>query len=218
VREPDLPSDDKEPGMRLVGSELAEALTSGQPHRLVFSEADLNGYIRQTLRAKPGNDVIPGFVFKRAFIQLEPGNFWIGMEHRFYDYPLFSRVKFKPVAQNGRVQPELQGGSFGRLSVPKFLMEKLGFVFDGLWKGLKRDEANLKRISQITVEKGRVQIVTPGAAPVAPAAPTAPSVPAASPALSQPGSATGSSPLGQPHLSEPPAPSSGKPLPPPPPL
>lgn len=167
LREPaEVAPDNKETGMRLVGSEVADAVTSGQVRRLVFTEADMNGYLRSTVRPKPGSGMIPGVEFQRAFVQFQPGVCWFGVQQAAFGFPIYTRVAYKPVFQNGKLVPELQGGSLGRLAVPKILMQFGDFMFENLWKGLKRDESSLRKMTAVVLEKQRVMFVTAGGNPV----------------------------------------------------
>src|SRR5688572_20505747 len=144
---------------RLVGSDLLDAVESPQPRQLVFSENDVNAHFRG-LKSKTGG-WIPGLEFKRAYVQFFPGVVRINTEQLLWKYSVFTSIDYRlSVDQGGTFIAEQNGGRFGRLAIHPLLMAYGSAAFDKLWVALKREHDQMKRMQSVTVQKGRVILVT----------------------------------------------------------
>ena len=146
-------------GDRMVGSDLAEALEAAQPRQLVFTENDVNAHLR-SVKNKTGG-WIPGIDFQRAFVQFEPGVVRIGIEQSVFNYSVYTTINEQiGVGADGKLWSKQTGGHFGRLGLHPLLMEYGSVAFSKLWTALKRENDQMNRMQAVTVEKGRIVLIT----------------------------------------------------------
>ena len=143
---------------RMVSSDLIEALEAPQPRQLVFSENDVNAYLRN-VKSKVG-DLIPGVTFQRAYAQFEPETARLGIEESVFGYSIYWTIDEKLGVADGKFFAKQTGMHFGRLGFHPLFMEYLGFPFAKLWTALKREHEQMNRMQTVTVEKGRIILVT----------------------------------------------------------
>jgi hypothetical protein len=157
-----LPDPKKEPAMRLVSSDMMEALESPTPRALSFTEDEVNQYLKQMLKKTEG--VIPGVEFSRAYVAMRPGVLHITSEQTVAGYPLYSGIDFQLEVKDGKFATKVVGGNFGKLSVDPQIMQYLDVVFQNLWKALNRERKQMDKMQSVKVEKERIDLVTKGAA------------------------------------------------------
>ncbi len=160
---PDGVPDPKKPStMRLVSSDMMEALESPAPRALSFSEDEVNQYLKQMLKAKEG--MIPGVQFMRAFVNFRPGALRISSENSVWGYPLYSGVDYHIEVKDGKFTSTVVGGNFGRLAVDPQIMRYGEAAFQSLWTALQRERKQMDRMLSVKVDKERIDLVTKGAA------------------------------------------------------
>ncbi|MES2569272.1 MAG: zinc ribbon domain-containing protein [Verrucomicrobiota bacterium] len=165
VRQPEgVPAAKGEPGgLRMVGSELADAVESPAPRRLDFTEAEINMYLRSAARAKAGGSSIPGVSFERAFVHFEGNLCRINIQQSIWGFPLYSGVLYRLDVKNGQFAPTQLGGNFGRVAISPFLMQHIDIAFQSLWTALKKDQAQMGKMQSITINKKNITFITKGA-------------------------------------------------------
>lgn len=159
----DLPPDRNELAMRLISSELTEAVDAPQPRAIAFTETEVNAHLRQTVKGATEGNLVPGLKFDRTFVHFHPGMTEIHTQHSLYGFPLYSSVMYRLQVQNNAFVPTLVGGSFGSLPVHPLLMQYLDFNFRPLWAGMKRERNCMEKLREIRVEEDRIILVTRGA-------------------------------------------------------
>lgn len=165
AREPeDIPPMKGELGARILSSELTDAAESARPVALVFSEEDANNHLRSNVRSKAGGASIPGVKFERAFVRFEPGVCRIGMQRSVMGYHLYSQSSYKVDLSTGKLVATNVGGSFGRLPVAPWIMKYADITFKRLWSALQRERGQIEKMQSVVIEKGRITLVTRGAA------------------------------------------------------
>lgn len=158
-----VPDPQKKPAtMRLVSSDMMEALESPAPRALSFSEEDVNQYLKQMLKAKEGT--IPGVEFTRAFVNMRPGTMRISSENSVWGYPVYSGVDYHIEVKDGKFVANVIGGNFGRLAVDPQAMHYADFAFQSLWMSLQRERKQMDKMASIKVEDQRIDLVTKGGA------------------------------------------------------
>ncbi len=163
AREPvGVPPSKAELSMRLVSSELMEAAEAPQPRPLAFTEGDVNGYLKQSIKAAATPSKIPGIEYQRAFVAFEPGTVRIFSQQSLWTYPLYANVLYRLEVKNGAFIPTLLGGGFGRLAVHPLIMQYADFTFQKLWVALKRDHGYMKALRDVKLEKDRIILITRG--------------------------------------------------------
>jgi hypothetical protein len=158
-----LPEDKRELSMRLVQSELMEAVQSPTPRAIAFTEGEVNAALKQSLKRAGTAGDIPGLEFQRAYVILKPGVAQVGMQQGLFGYPLYYGVEYQPTVVDGKFTPVLVGGNFGRLPVHPAAMKYLDYAFQKLWLALKREHEQVQKMQNIVVKQGEIVFVTKGA-------------------------------------------------------
>jgi len=165
VQKPDgVPDLKGEPTMRLVSSDMMEAIESPAPRPLSFSEPEVNQYLKQMLKSKEG--AIPGLQFVRAFVNLRPGVIRISTENSAWGYSVYSGVEYRLEVKDGKFTSTVVGGNFGRLAVDPQIMQYADYAFKSLWGALQRERKQMDKMMSIKVGDRRIDLVTKGAAAV----------------------------------------------------
>ena len=159
TQKPDgVPEPGKEVQERMVGGDLMDALDSPQPRRLDFTEAEINGHLRQALKPKDG--AVAGLEFRRAYVNLHAGAIRIGSETSVFGLPIYSGVLYRLEVKEGKFTATLLGGNFGRLSVHPAAMQYLDTFFQKLWTAFARERKQMDKMQVVEVKKGMITLVT----------------------------------------------------------
>ena len=157
----DLPEIKKSDTMRLVSSDMMEALGSPTPARVSFSDDDINRYFKQPL-AKPKDTMVPGVQVIHAYVRCVPGVLRIYSEQSAFGYPTYSRIDYKLAVKDGKFTANIVGGAFGKLSIDPQLMQYADYAFGTVWDSLQRERKQMDKMQSITVGDGRIDLVTKG--------------------------------------------------------
>jgi len=148
--------------------DLEDALKAPGPRRAVYSEAQLNAYLKTTVRAKGRNRGSGGQIeFKRAFTHLykeDGGSIDFIVEHEIFGKPFYISQRYGPVGKDGKITAELRGGSMGRLTFPPFIARAHDIVFKKFWKALDKELVLLGKMQSITVGDRSVEVISKPAA------------------------------------------------------
>ena len=157
-----LPEGKRETSMRLVSSDMMDALGSPIPKRVEFSDDDINQYLKQAVN-KPKETIVPGVTVDRAYIHCEPGVLHITSEMSAFGLPMFSRIDYKLDVKEGKFIPTIVGGAFGRLSIDPQAMQYCDYAFGTLFAALQREHKQMDKMQSVTVEDGKISLTTKGA-------------------------------------------------------
>jgi len=144
---------------RLMQSELMEATQSPVSRTLVFTEADVNGALKQALKRSTASGT-PGLEFQRAYLQFRPGVVRFGAQQALFGYPIYSGVDHKVMIGDGKLRTVLLGGNLGRLPIHPLAMQYLDVLFKKLSNSLIRERTQLDRMQAIDVRQGQVILIT----------------------------------------------------------
>jgi hypothetical protein len=158
----DLPELKKGDMMRLVSSDMMEALGSLTPARVSFTEDDVNQYLKQMLKKK--ETMVPGIDVVHAYVHCVPGALRIYSEQDSFGYPTYSRIDFHLEVKDGKFTATVVGGAFGKLSIDPQLMKYADYAFGTLWESLQRERKQMDKMQSVTVQEGRIDLVTKGLA------------------------------------------------------
>ena len=163
IREPDglPPAKTDDLTLRMIGSELSEAVESPQPRTLIVTEAEANSFLRTSLKSK-GTGWIPGAKFERAFVKFEKEHVYAGLEQSLFGFSLHSGARYRVGMKDGKFFASNVGGNFGRVAIHPFLMNYASAAFQPLWKTLKRERDQVQGMQNVVVEKERIGFVTKG--------------------------------------------------------
>jgi hypothetical protein len=157
----DMPELKKGEMLRLVSSDMMEALGSPTPARVSFTDNDINGYLKQPLN-KPKDTMVPGVQVVHAYVKCLPGVLRIYSEQSAFGFPIYSRIDFKLEVKDGKFMANVVGGAFGKLSIDPQLMQYADYAFGTLWDSLQRERKQMDKMLSITVYEGRIDLVTKG--------------------------------------------------------
>ena len=157
----DMPELKKGEMMRLVSSDMMEALGSPTPARVSFTDNDINGYLKQPLN-KPKDTVVPGVQVVHAYVKCLPGVLRIYSEQSAFGFPIYSRIDFKLEVKDGKFMANVVGGAFGKLSIDPQLMQYADYAFGTLWDSLQRERKQMDKMLSISVGEGHIDLVTKG--------------------------------------------------------
>ena len=147
---------------RLVSSDLMEALGAPKPTAVSFSDDDINHYLQQTI--KPKDTMVPGVQVAHAYVACVPGVLHIYAQHSVFGLPLFSCIEYRLEVKGGKFTPTIVGGAFGKLAVDPRLMQYADYYFGTLWDSLQREHKQMDKMLSVTVQQGRIDLVTKGLA------------------------------------------------------
>jgi len=159
---PDEVPEAKKPGgeMRLVSSDMMEAIQSPTPRAISFSEDDVYEYLKK--QVKPGETMIPGIDATRTYVAFTPGLIRIGTEYSVFGYPIFTDIYFRVEFKQGKFTTPIAAGNFGRLQIDPRLMEYAELIYQSTWDSLKRERAQMDKMSAVDIKKGQITLITKG--------------------------------------------------------
>lgn len=169
--------------------QLSEAVNSATSASIKFSEVEVNGMLKQHVKALNDNFKSP---IKIGSIYASLGNdvVTVAVDRKWLNFHVFLVFKVKPVLKNGKFVFEPVGGAIGRFPLPSAVVPQYVDVFKPLWKRFEFDKQTLDQVSSIEVKP---KFVTVTCDPNAVASP-APGGPAPAPATATAAPATNAAP------------------------
>jgi len=158
-----LPEPSKESSMRLVSSDMMDAVNSPTPRVVSFTEDDVNQYMKKAVKTQ--DTMIPGVQLVHATVKCSPGVLRIYSEQSAFGYPIFFRIDYKLDVKDGKFTPTIVGGAFGRIAIDPQLMQYADYAFGTLFTSLQRDHKQMDKMQKVTVYEGRIDLVTKAAVP-----------------------------------------------------
>jgi hypothetical protein len=149
--------------MRLVSSDMMDALGAPVPRQVSFADDDINQFLKQKLKA-PIDTMVPGVQLVHATVKCTPGVLHIFSEQSALGLPVFFRIDYKLEVKNGKFIPTIVGGAFGRVQVDPQLMQYADYAFGSLWTALDREHKQMTKMLSVVVGQGRIDLVTKGEA------------------------------------------------------
>jgi transcription initiation factor TFIIIB Brf1 subunit/transcription initiation factor TFIIB len=145
------------PPIRMV---LENLLHAPGPRKLVLKEADINAYLKNSVKAKSAGLIGDEVKFMRAYVKLNEGEIRITTQQSLFDYPLYGTIYYQLAIRDNTLQATCTGGNFGRLPVDPRLMKYLDIVFKQLWGALAPDKKLLDRAQSVDVHKDFIEVVS----------------------------------------------------------
>ena len=163
VKPADMPEIKKGDEIRLVSSDMMEAMGSPTPRAVRFSDNDINQYFAKAL--KPKDTMVPGVQMVHAYAACSPGVLHLFEEFSVFGLSTYSRVDFKIEVKDGKFTPTIVGGAFGRLSIDPQVMPYTDYAFGTLWSSLDRERKEMDKFLSVTVQEGHLDLVSKGTGP-----------------------------------------------------
>jgi hypothetical protein len=164
VRKPDLLPEPPEISgqMPLILYELDAMLNSPTPLQKTYSEAEVNEYLRSTLKAK-GTTLGGALAFSRAFVNFYSDNVCrLGIEQKLFDYPLYATVNYTPVEKPAGLGVRTVSGAVGRLPIHPLAMESARFLFGAVWSKLDKEIERLSKMQSVIISDRAATVRTAG--------------------------------------------------------
>lgn len=158
----DLPELKKTDEMRLVSSDMMEALGSPTPARVSFTDDDINHYFKQQIFRQRKPTMIPGFDVVQAYVACVPGVIRIYSQQNAFGFDTYSRIDYKLEVKDGKFIATVVGGAFGKLNIDPQLMQYADYAFGTLWDSLARERKQMDKMLSVNVQQGRIDLVTKG--------------------------------------------------------
>jgi len=160
LRPEDLPELKPVQEMRLLSSDMMEAMGSPTPAKVSFSDGDINQYLKQTVKTQ--DTIIPGVQLAHAYVACKPGVLHIFEEFSAFGLPTYSRIDYKLEVKGGKFTATVVGGAFGRLSIDPQLMTYADYAFGTLWTSLEREHKEMDKFQSVVPQDGRMDLVSKG--------------------------------------------------------
>jgi hypothetical protein len=146
---------------RMVNSDMMEAMQASQPTLISFTEDDVNGHLKRTVKTQ--ETMMPGVEVSRVYAEFLPGVIRMGTENSLFGYPIYAEMAFRAEVKDRKFITTVVGGSFGLLAVDPRIMQYATFLFQGSWDALKRERGQMDKMEKVEVKKGSITLVTKGA-------------------------------------------------------
>lgn len=140
-----------------VSDDLEALEQQGGSRALRYTEDQINAFLQSSIRSKDKDATVQ---FVRAYVHFDEGRCAITTEESIFGLSLFATTVRTVSVQNGTISTRAVGGSFGRLSLPGWLMPYLERVFAPLWTVLDHDRKLVSNLQSITFRRGSVEMVT----------------------------------------------------------
>jgi len=119
--------------VRPISMDLEDADQSPAPKKLTLTEAEINGFLQNTLKSKTTGLIGDEIKFIRAYVTLEEGEVRITTVQSIFDYPLYGSSYYKLAITDKKLVGTNTGGNFGRLAIHPKAMMYIDSVFQKLW-------------------------------------------------------------------------------------
>jgi len=146
--------------VRQVSMDLEQADETATPQKVVLTEADINGFLQNSLKSKPSDLVGDSVKFERAFVNLDEGMIRITNEQSVFDYPVYGCIYYNLTIKDKKLVATCQGGHLGRLMIHPKIMMYADVLFQQLWGALSREKKLLDQFQSIEVHKGHIDLVS----------------------------------------------------------
>lgn len=147
-----------------IVDDMEGELQQPAPHRLVYTEDQVNAFLQSSLRA--GKAQQAGTVatkFERAYVHLEEGVCHATMVNSIFGLPISATTVRSLSVRNGAIVSQPLGGKLGSLSIPAKAVPVFETLFRPLKGVLDRPLKLLAQMQSVTVRKGSVEMITPPA-------------------------------------------------------
>lgn len=144
----------------MITDDLEDQIQQPGPHRLTYTDDQVNAFLQSSLRSKEKNDKSVAMKFERAYVHFDEGVCHITFVRSIFGFPLYMTTARQVSIANGKLTSQSVGGSFGRLSIPAKAMPYLEAPFSALWAALESDRKLVSQLQSIGFHKGSTDLIT----------------------------------------------------------
>jgi len=146
--------------VRAISMDLEDAEQSTVPKKVTMTDAEINGFLQNSLKAKSTGLIGDELKFLRAYVTLDEGVIRITTVQSIFDYPLYGSSYYMLAIKDKKLVATNVGGNFGRLMIHPRIMMYIDFAFQKLWVALSREKKLLDQFQSIEVHKGHVDVIS----------------------------------------------------------
>lgn len=144
-----------------IDGDLQQAAESASPVRFIYSEEQVNGYLRNRIRPKAGEGALGGTItFGRAFADFRQGAVTMSMSQKIFDYPIYASAIYEVKVGTGEIEAVNYGGAIGRMPIHPAAMRYLDAMFTTVWTALKPDRESVARLQSIAFHDNQVVMIS----------------------------------------------------------
>ncbi len=159
---PDLPSQKANLGFApLINMDLITAISSRRPTPLIYSEADVNGYLASRLRPQNNANKADFFPLRRVFVQFQEGQCAITAERQLFSVSIYSGGSYEVKVENGKLSARATHSFIGRLPIASSLSQVSGLLMQKAWSSLEQEQKSVARLAGIEFHPQSVTLVAP---------------------------------------------------------
>lgn len=149
---------------RPLSTLITGSLANPQPTTLEFSLEEINNHLAQVLPPSQKKD--GSWSFQNASLRLEPERAHLKTVYLWHGLNLHLRVSYMVSLQSGRLQLRPYTGSFGRVPIGLFWIQKMETaVLRKLLPSVKKEQILLSRLETLRLESGRMLMKVRASAP-----------------------------------------------------
>ncbi len=145
-----------------IYDDVQGALGQAAPKRLVYTEAQANGYLQGAYRARDITSYVPTLRYERTYVAFDEGFVDVTAHLSLVTWPIHFGGQYIIQIKGEQIQSRCIAGRMGRLTIPGPVMQLLNYGMDPLWTLLERDRKSIARLQSVTFRKGVVELQTKG--------------------------------------------------------
>ena len=146
-----------------IADDLDDQVQQPSPHRLAYSEDQVNAYLKATLRGgKADKAGALAMKFEQAYVHFGDGTCQVTSVQSLFGLPIYTTTIRAFSVSNGAVASQPISGSVGRLYIPAKAVPVLEAMFQPLRKALEQPLKRVAQMQAVTLRKGSVEMITSG--------------------------------------------------------
>jgi len=159
---PDLPPEKANNNFGpLINMDLITAISSRRPTPLVYSEADVNGYLASRLRPQNNANKSAFFPLRRVVVQFQEGQCAVTIERQLFGYSIYGGGSYQVKVENGKLATRATRSFIGRLPIAPFLSQVSSLMMEKAWTSLEQERKSAARLAGIEFHPQSVSLIAP---------------------------------------------------------
>lgn len=160
----DLPGAKKNELPKLITSDMQSLLEAPQSTGAIFSEFDVNAYLKSRVKATNVDDWLSiATAYEGTFVRLHPGVSHIILERSLFGYPIYFTTDYRMEIKDGKLTETNIAGTVGRLAIHPILLQWTNKAFFGsLWKTMTKTYDELKKMKSVQIYEGSIVLISRG--------------------------------------------------------
>ncbi len=145
-----------------IAEDTDAMIEGGGLHSVKYTEAQVNAFLKYSLKPKDQSLVILSYRFEQAYVHFEEGRCQLTVVESLFGFPFyFSTLQSVAIVKHQLVITQ-SGGSAGRLKLPAKAMPVVQRALSALWSPLDADKKLVARLNAIAFHPGYVEMTGGG--------------------------------------------------------